>query len=321
MNDIIKEIKSRSSVVEGPMSNSFSDIRPKEFLEASRHLPDAGGKRLRPAMVLLACEAVGRDTKKAIPAAVAVELFHNYTLVHDDIIDMDSTRRGKPTVHTIWGEGKAIIAGDMLFSKSLEMITKCRCSPETLAKCIDTLSRTSTDICEGQWLDISFEEMDDIEIDDYVTMVRKKTSVLFGACLKLGALIGGASDKVAEDLYEFGMKIGVGYQIYDDVLDLKGAGTVGKDHGSDLKEGKKTLIALHAMKEDVRLTSFGNKDAKKTQIDQDIRILEDSGSIRYAQDYARRYVEDAKKVLEPLPGSKPKEILLELADYMVSRDR
>lgn len=318
--NLIEEIKKRSAHVDEGIQEMLPITHPEELYKAARYLPDAGGKRLRPAAVILAAEAVGSDLQTVLPAAVAVELVHNFTLVHDDIMDKDDVRRGMPAVHVKWGEPGAILAGDTLYSKAFEIITSMDNDPVRIVKCIDILARTCTEICEGQWLDVEFEDQGIVSEEQYLEMVEKKTAVLYGAACKIGALLGGAPLDVADQMYEFGRMIGIGFQIYDDVLDIVTPEEVlGKVRGSDIMEGKKTLIAIHALNAGVKLDIFGKGKASKGQLEDAIGQLEDSGSIEYARNAAVSYIRKGKKKLDVLEDSEAKDILFAIADYMIER--
>ena len=318
--NLIEEIKKRSVHVDKGIQEMLPIVHPIELYKAARYLPDAGGKRLRPATVILAAEAVGSDLQKVLPAAVAVELVHNFTLMHDDIMDRDDMRRGMPAVHVKWGEAGAILAGDTLYSKAFEIVTSMDNDPARIVKCIDILARTCTEICEGQWLDVEFENKSIVTENEYLQMVEKKTAVLYGAACKIGALLGGAPLEVADQMYEFGRMIGIGFQIYDDVLDIVTPEEVlGKVRGSDIMEGKKTLIAIHALNTGVKLEVFGKGKASKGQLEDAIRQLEESGSIDYARNAALSYINEGKAKLDVLEDSQAKEILFAIADYMIER--
>jgi geranylgeranyl diphosphate synthase type I len=318
--DLIGEIKKRSVRVDKGIEDYLPVSRPTELYKAARYLPDAGGKRLRPAIVILAAEAVGCEPEKVLPAAVAVELVHNFTLVHDDIMDRDDMRRGMPAVHVKWGEAGAILAGDTLYSKAFEIMTCAAGTPENLLRCVDILSRTCRDICEGQWMDIEFEDRTDVTEEEYLDMIEKKTGVLYAAACKIGAILGGASTETADTFYEFGRLIGIAFQIYDDVIDMITPEEVlGKVRGSDLMEGKKTLIAIHALSNGVELDIFGKGEASIEEINHAVRLLEDSGSISYARDLAVSYIAKGKGLLDILEDSESKDILLAIADYMIQR--
>jgi len=317
---LIDEIKKRSVHVDDAINELLPVAPPEELYKASRYLVDAGGKRLRPAVLILAAEAVGSDLKSVLPAAVAVELVHNFTLIHDDIMDRDDIRRGRPAVHKIWGEAGAILAGDTLYSKAFEILSKVENEPVRILKCMDILSKTCTEICEGQWLDMDFERREKVSKAEYIEMVEKKTSVLYAAAAKIGALLGGASDEVAEALSEYGRLIGIGFQMYDDVLDMVAPEEVlGKVRGSDLMEGKHTLIIIDAFEKGVKLDIFGKGEATQEETDEAVRILTECGSIDYVKNLAISYINEGKAKLDVLQDCPEKDLLLQIADYIITR--
>jgi geranylgeranyl diphosphate synthase type I len=317
---LIDEIKKRSVHVDAAINELLPVAPPEELYKASRYLVDAGGKRLRPAVLILAAEAVGSNLKSILPAAVAVELVHNFTLIHDDIMDKDDIRRGRPAVHMIWGEAGAILAGDTLYSKAFEILSKVENDPVRILKCMDVLSKTCTEICEGQWLDMDFEKRERVTESEYIQMVEKKTSVLYAAAAKIGALLGGASDETAEALFEYGRLIGIGFQMYDDVLDMITSEEVlGKVRGSDLMEGKYTLIVINAFETGVKLNIFGKGEATQEETDEAVRILTECGSIDYVKNLAISYINEGKAKLDVLQDCPEKELLLQIADYMITR--
>jgi geranylgeranyl diphosphate synthase type I len=317
---LIDEIKKRSIHVDAAIEKLLPVTHPEELYRASRYLVDAGGKRLRPAVLILAAEAVGSDLKTVLPAAVAVELVHNFTLIHDDIMDKDDVRRGMPAVHIKWGEAGAILAGDTLYSKAFEILSKVENEPSRILKCMDVLSKTCTEICEGQWLDMDFEKREKVTESEYLEMVEKKTSVLYAAAAKIGALLGGASDETANALFEYGRLIGIGFQMYDDVLDMITPQEIlGKVRGSDLKEGKYTLIVIDAFNKGVKLEMFGQGGATLEETEEAVRILTECGSIDYVKNLAISYINAGKAKLEILNDTPEKELLLQIADYMIAR--
>jgi geranylgeranyl diphosphate synthase type I len=318
---LIDEIKKRTLHVDASIEDMLPVTHPEELYKASRYLVDAGGKRLRPAVLILAAEAVGSTLESVLPAAVAVELVHNFTLIHDDIMDKDDFRRGMPAVHMKWGEAGAILAGDTLYSKAFEILSRVENEPERILKCMDVLSRTCTEICEGQWLDMDFERRARVTESEYLEMVEKKTSVLYAAAAKIGALLGGASDEVAEALSEYGRLIGIGFQMYDDVLDMITPQEVlGKVRGSDLKEGKHTLIVIDAFQKGVELEIFGKGSATQEETEKAVEILSECGSIDFVQNLAISYIEEGKAKLDALDDCHEKDLLLQIADYMISRN-
>ncbi len=318
--ELDRELQMRADLVTGAIEELLPIVHPRPLYEAGRHLVDAGGKRLRPSMLLLAGEAAGGDAAEIVAAAVSIELIHNFTLIHDDIMDNADVRRGRPAVHKIWGLSGAILAGDTLYSKAFQVLGMTNAQPDLILGAMNMLSRTCTAICEGQWLDMEFEAKERVSESEYMEMIEKKTGVLYGAAAGMGALLAGASPQEVAALDEFGRLTGMGFQLQDDVIDLITPEKVsGKRQGGDLIEAKKTLIMIHAFANNVPVPVFGKKDATAEQIQEAISLLEKSGSIEYARSRAEEMVAQGKKALQVLPDSKAKATLLELADYMVKR--
>ncbi|HPW73989.1 MAG: polyprenyl synthetase family protein [Methanothrix sp.] len=315
-----KELEERAALVTAAIEELLPVKHPRGLYEASRHLVDSGGKRLRPSMLLLAAQAAGGEAQALAPAAVSIELVHNFTLIHDDIMDNADVRRGRPAVHKIWGQSGAILAGDTLYSKAFQVLGMTAASPERILAAMNMLSRTCTAICEGQWLDMEFESRERVTEQEYMEMIEKKTGVLYGASAGMGAILVGASPEVVGAMDEFGRLTGMGFQLQDDVIDLMTPERVsGKRQGGDLIEGKKTLIMIHAFANDVVVPVFGRKDASEEEISRSISILQESGSIDYARSRAEEMVVRGKRALDVLPSSPAKETMLELADYMIRR--
>ncbi len=293
---------------------------PDEMYKAMRHLLDAGGKRLRPSALLLASEAVGGKPENVMPAAVAIELIHNFTLIHDDIMDEADLRRGLTTVHKKWGVSGAIVAGDALYSKAFEILSCTKSEPSQLVESLELMSKTCTDICEGQWMDMNFETRKDVKEEEYMRMVEKKTAVLFASAVKMGAILSGANREVVRALWDFGRLTGVGFQIYDDVIDLITPEEIlGKARGGDIIEGKRTLIVIHALSKGISIEALGKSNATRSEVSAAITALKESGSIDYAMNKALGFVEEGKASLKVLPDSEAKKILIGLADYMIER--
>ncbi|MHC1686118.1 MAG: polyprenyl synthetase family protein [Methanothrix sp.] len=315
-----KELEKRAALITATIEKMLPVVHPEGLYEAGRHLVDSGGKRLRPSMLLLAAEAAGGEPASLAPAAVSIELIHNFTLIHDDIMDNADVRRGRAAVHKLWGVPGAILAGDTLYSKAFQVLGKTPAKPELILGAMNVLSGTCTAICEGQWLDMEFEKRDRVSEEEYMEMIEKKTGVLYGASASMGALLAGASDDVVRGLDEFGRLTGMGFQLQDDVLDLTAPEKIlGKRRGGDLVEGKKTLIMIHAFAHGVNVDVFGRKDATPEQIEKAISVLEKSGSIEYARSRSVEMVAKGKRALDVLPESPAKALLLELADYMIRR--
>ncbi|MDI6888260.1 MAG: polyprenyl synthetase family protein [Methanocellales archaeon] len=316
---IIEEVKKRGKMIDGLTDQLLPIAQPEELYLASRHLIEAGGKRLRPAMLILATEAVGGNVQKVLPAAFSIELIHNFTLIHDDIMDQDILRRGCPTVHIKWGLPAAILAGDTLYSKAVEILAGVDAPPSRIIRCLNILSSTCTEICEGQWMDMVFEGLPKVSEAEYMKMVEKKTGVLFAAATSIGGILGGCNEDEAKALWEIGRITGIAFQIRDDVLDLiTPEERLGKERGSDLMEGKKTLIRIHALKKGVKLDHI-KRGSSDEEIEAAVQALRDAGSIDYAMKKARKLVAQGKAKLDMLPDSKAKILLKELADYLVMR--
>jgi geranylgeranyl diphosphate synthase type I len=314
------ELERRAGLVSKAIQEFLPIVRPEGLYQASRHLVDAGGKRLRPSMLLIATEAAGGDPVALVPAAVSIELIHNFTLIHDDIMDNAAIRRGLPSVHTIWKNSGAILAGDTLYSKAFQILGMTAVDPKLLLRSMDILSKTCTAICEGQWLDLDFEHRSSVSEDEYMEMIQRKTGVLYGASARIGATLSGATDEVALGLDEYGKLTGMGFQIHDDVLDLTASQKVlGKRQGGDIAEGKKTMIMIHAMENGIQLKAFGKQEASEQEIEEALEVLKESGSINYAKKRAEHLVDQGKKALDVLPDTTAKKLLLNLADYMIKR--
>jgi geranylgeranyl diphosphate synthase, type I len=314
--------------------DAFIDIllkprRPEVLYEASRHLVMAGGKRLRPYLTVKSCEIVGGKPEDAIPFSAGLEILHNFTLVHDDVMDNDPIRRGTTTVHTKYGIPIAICAGDLLFAKVYEAFT-IHAPPTLNAKkkcaCVEAATRATIELCEGQTLDLSFPDAKIVSEEDYLLMIGGKTSALFRACAEVGAIVGGGSKRQINALGKFAYAAGISFQIVDDILGITAdENTLGKPVGSDLREGKKTLIIIHALKyakgrqRKILETVLGNKNGKKEDFEEAIQVLQYLGSIDYASKKADRYLTQAKKYLDGFAESSAKSDLDELINYFTKR--
>lgn len=313
------EIEKRAEIINEAIREYLPELKPEELYSAARHLIKAGGKRLRPVISLLVAEALGEDYRKILPAAVSVETIHNFTLVHDDIMDRDYMRRGVPTVHRVYGEAIAILAGDTLFAEAFNLIAKCDVEAKNIVRAVEVLSDVCIKICQGQYMDMSFEKRDVISEDEYLEMVELKTGTLIAASSSLPPILLGKDEEIIKNLWEYGIRAGIAFQIHDDVLDL--TQETGKDWGSDLVKGKKTIIVIKAFKDGIELETFGRQKASKDEISRDIERLKECGAVEYATRKAAEYAEEAKRKLEVLPNSDAKKILVELTDYFVSRKK
>ncbi len=304
-------------------ADEYSKAVETRLRDASSHLLIAGGKRLRPAMVMLAADAVRPGASEDVfEAALALEWAHTFTLVHDDIMDGDSLRRGEPTVHTVYGEPTAILAGDCLFADAFEHVCRVK-NTEDRAKlvAVQMLSHTIHELCEGQQEDISFEERDDVSEAEYLSMVRKKTGVLYAAAAGIGAALSGGDPRQVAAMYTLGLNTGIAFQIQDDIIDLLAPAEVsGKNQASDLRENKQTIVAIAAREAGVDLSKFHKADLTAEEIAEAISLLEEAGVLSAVRAKAERLIADAKNGLSVIPESESKNLILEMVDYFLSRN-
>lgn len=297
-----------------------------DLYEAARHLIIHGGKRLRPYMVIKSCQMLGGRTSDALHAASAIEMVHNFTLVHDDIMDNDEMRHGVPTVHKKFGSPVAILAGDILFSKAYQILTKtaqARMIPDMVSR----LASACVAVCEGQMLDIRMAESDVIPTKkEYITMIRKKTSALFDVSCALGAVCAGAKSEDVKNLSSFGLNLGVAFQITDDLIGAMGDPTITKKPvGNDIREGKKSLPILMALDaaqdtKHYRIISdvFGNRRSSKSKLNQAVESIRVLGIEDKVRATACAYANKADKKLKPYAGDAKKE-LEALLGFVVKR--
>lgn len=306
------------------LKSSYS-TNPK-LSDALGYMIELGGKRLRPVMTLAASEAFSGDFSKALKPAVGLEVFHNFSLIHDDIMDNAPVRRGKPTVHEKWGLNMGILSGDLLLIKSYELLNDV--PPQVLPKVFSIFNKTAIQLCEGQQYDMDFEERDAVTEDEYIQMILYKTAVLLGACLQIGALTGGASDEDASLLYEFGCEIGVAFQIKDDWLDTFGdPEIVGKRPGGDIIEGKKTMLMIKALisgnddqKERIRKVYLnGHSDEEK--IHQVMQVFEELNIRELSKQEITYHYNLALSHLQKVTLSDDrKQFFKEFAKFLIERD-
>jgi len=311
------EVQKRAKIVD----EAIAELLPEKELglyKAARHLIKAGGKRIRPIIAMLVCDAIGEDYRKIMPAIVAIEAIHNFTLIHDDIMDRDEMRRNVKTVHAAFGEPTAILAGDTLFAEAFSLLAKCDVSALNVKKAVELVADVCVKICEGQFMDISFEHRMATE-EEYLEMVRLKTGVLIAASASLPAVLFGRSD-LFQYLWDYGINAGIGFQIHDDVLDLTSE-EIGKDWGSDIVKGKKTLVVIKAFEKGVELETFGKQKASIEEIRKDVEKIRECGAIEYAVKKAREFVEKAKKNLRVLGENEGKKILESLTDFLIERKK
>ena len=322
------ELKNREDIFSKYWLKYLQEGKPATLYNAARHLPMGGGKRLRPFLVMLSCESVFGDAEKTFPFGAALELMHNFTLVHDDIMDKSNLRRNVPAVHIKFGEPAAILAGDFLFARSFEAMHNLSVDCQVFKQLDRAVIRCILDICEGQQLDIEFEHRKIITEEEYTDMITRKTAVLFRLAARGGVIIGGGSEDEISALTDYGLYLGLSFQIWDDYLDMSSDEEIlGKDIGNDIRNGKKTLIAVYSLQnatgEDKQVLDevFGNRNASDDDVKRVFTLFKEMGSIDYAKKTAIEYNKKAKNALTVLKDSEAKELLCGLADYSIQREK
>jgi len=297
---------------------------PTTLYDPLRYFMQIGGKRLRPMLTLLGAELFGIKKEEAINAALAIEVFHNFSLIHDDIMDAAPLRRGFQTVHTKWDVNTAIIAGDVLLIKAYELLQK---QSGDLRSLLSVFNQTAKEICEGQQLDVDYELEENLTIDDYIKMIRLKTSVLLGCALEFSAIIANANESDRKNMYEYGVNVGLAFQIQDDILDLYAdPSKFGKQIGGDVIANKKTILYLFAL-ENASTDQLQQleilKDEKDPQqkIEQTIKIFNDLDVKQKSLNLVNYYLQLAKDNIQKVSKKEnTKNYLEELADYLLTRE-
>ena len=307
------------------LENNKQKSKPIGLYAPIQYILSLGGKRLRPLLALMATEAFGNKPEDALPAALSVEVFHNFTLIHDDIMDQAPLRRGAPTVHNKWDENTGILSGDAMLIQAYQCLEPYQ--NELFVKLINHTSKTALEVCEGQQYDMDFETQKDVKISAYLKMIRLKTAVLVGHSLKIGAWIGNASDQEAQLLYDFGVLLGMAFQIQDDYLDAFGdPKDFGKQVGGDILENKKTILYHEVMKsgntkEKEALIQWHDTIEKNNEKVIAVKgIFKSSGASIASQKLVTSYTKDAFKKLESLTISvQGKKLLIEFGQNLMNR--
>lgn len=306
---------------------SFPDT-PPELYEPVSYILSLGGKRIRPALVILACDLFEGTVASAMKPAVAIEVFHNFTLLHDDIMDRSELRRGHPTVHEKYGQNVAILSGDVMSILASHLMNQ---APGVVLNLVHAVfTKTAMQVCEGQQMDMNFEKLLTVSEEEYLLMIELKTAVLIAASLKIGAILGGSSQKDADDLYEFGRNMGLAFQLQDDLLDTYGdQALTGKKPGCDIVDNKKTFLMIRALEkaspsQKKELTHWLSKqDFSKEEKISSVTAIYDSLKIReLTEKRIREFYEEALASLEKLnrPGERKNE-LRNFASYLMTRNR
>lgn len=297
--------------------------QPASLYEPSEYFLKIGGKRIRPILCLLGNELFSELHSDAFLAAKAVELFHNFSLVHDDMMDEANLRRGQPTVHTKYDANTALLVGDIMVIRAYEYLQPIQSNH--LSKILGLFNQTAREVCEGQQLDMDYAKRTTVSMDEYIHMITLKTSVLLAASLQMGAIIGGAGEHNCSHLYEFGKKLGIAFQIQDDYLDAFGdAAVFGKDAGGDIKQNKKTFLLIRALE-------TANPDQLKTlnallasdaadKVEQVLAIFKACKVDAWAEALKQKYMQEALDHLEAIAVVEArKKPLIDLANYLMNR--
>jgi len=321
-----KKITNKIAEIQNQLEQYFNDmaqhIEPRNLYAPVNYIMSQGGKRIRPQLVLLAAELFGAKVEDAFYPATAYEMLHNFTLIHDDIMDNAPIRRGKETIFKKWNSNIAILSGDVLASLAMLQLYKTPCSPETIIEMSELFVQTSVQVCEGQQYDLDFEKQEQVTIDEYLSMIHLKTAVMLAGCLKTGAILANASPQDRDALYQYGINLGMAFQLVDDMLDVYAdTQTFGKEVGGDIQENKKTYLYLFALQnanetQKAQLQHYfsSNHYSKKEKYDAVKAIFD---ALHCKEETERKiddFLENAYKNIEELSlNGEGKEILKQLA--------
>ncbi len=300
-------------------------IKEGTLYEPVRYIFALGGKRMRPALMLSACDLFGGNVRDSIAPAIGVEVFHNFTLMHDDIMDEAPLRRGEETVHKRWNTNNAILSGDVMFVMGYQLM--CQVRNEILPDVLSVFSKTATEVCEGQQLDMDFETRNDVTIEEYIEMIRLKTSVLLAGSLKIGGIIAGASPDDLERIYRFGQNIGLAFQLRDDLLDVFGdADKFGKQVGGDILANKKTFLRLKAFADadDIqrrKLVDLADENDLQRKVNETMVLYNELGIRSKTESVMNHYFESAMEDLRAVNVSEDrKSELTAFAEMLLVRE-
>ena len=324
-HNLLEAIALHREHVEKVIMKSLSKMKQERLHGAMTHLFSGGGKRLRATLPRLVGEAVGDAHEGHYTLGASIEIIHNFTLVHDDLMDQDPIRRGLDAVHVAYDDSTAINAGDAMLAVAFEILAE---SPDIdsdkLAFLVRAIGEMVRNVADGQQEDISFESRNEVSEDEYIEMITGKTSVMFETCAGTGSILAGASPEIVENMEKWGLNLGLCFQLMDDLIDITGdTQTLGKPAGSDIVQGKKTLIAIHALKCGKEMPAFakayGAGECSDEELVNAVQELHDSGSIQYAKDRAMHHHELAHGCLDKLPDSPAVSVLRELTDFQLIR--
>ncbi len=294
--------------------------QPASLYEPNEYFLKLGGKRVRPVLCLMGNELFDEIIPDAWHASVAIELFHNFTLIHDDIMDKAPLRRGQQTIHTKYNGNTALLAGDVMMVKAYEYLNKI--SSAHLSRVLALFNKTAIEVCEGQQLDMDYETKDNVSMNEYLQMIELKTSVALAASLKIGGLLGGGGERNQNLLYDFGRKLGMAFQVQDDYLDAFGDHKkVGKQVGGDILANKKTFLLIHAMESHQKELKELIKINPADKVERVLALYKDCKADEWALQLKNKYLTEALNHLEDIAVlTKRKEPLRELALFLIQRD-
>ncbi len=322
------KIQELQEIIKKEIANIRFPEQPRALYEPIEYTLDLGGKRLRPLLALMATDLFDGDIKDCIPAAMGIEIFHNFTLLHDDIMDNAPIRRGKPTVYRKWNSNVAILSGDTMFAEAYKAVSLTK--PALLPPVLDVFNQTAIEVCEGQQYDMNFETMNQVSIPEYMEMIRLKTAVLIACSLKAGALIAGAKEADLQNIYDFGIHIGLAFQLKDDFLDSFGDEEVfGKKTGGDIFENKKTFLYLKALElakgkdlEDLKHYYSATDFDFNEKVEAVKKIFLKLGVDKITEERMEEYYKLAISNLENLsPDSEKKSEFVSFARKLIHRDK
>ncbi|TNE55403.1 MAG: polyprenyl synthetase family protein [Bacteroidetes bacterium] len=266
------KLEEYAGLIESELQKRKFPESPTNLYDPLRYFMTLGGKRIRPVLALMGGNLFGASFPEVMPAAMAIEYFHNFSLIHDDIMDEAPLRRGKPTVHERWGRDIAILSGDVLLVKAYQELNKL--NRAHVPDLLEVFNRTAVEVCEGQQMDMDFESREDVTREEYLEMIRLKTSVLLGCSLEMGAIVAGAAKSDCQHLYDFGMNLGIAFQIQDDLLDLYGdPEKFGKQAGGDIIAGKKTILLIEAVERAQGADHQALNEAMKLEAEQRVEAI------------------------------------------------
>ena len=311
------------------LENQISSLKradePQNLFNPLRYFLSLGGKRMRPILTLISGEIFNIPKEKSLHAALSIELFHNFSLIHDDIMDEAPVRRGKPTIHTKWNPNVAILSGDVLYVEAYQQLANY--SNQHLPVLLRRFNETAIEVCQGQQFDMDFESLETVSESEYIEMIRLKTSVLLGCALEFGAILGNQDEEIRRNIYEFGVSLGIAFQIQDDILDLYGDPELfGKQVGGDILCNKKTLLFLKAKEKaqqngDERFMELTQMRADSHKVEQAKELFEELGAKAATLQAITDYYDQAMENLQQLETKGFKtETLRELAKFLITRE-